>query len=253
MNEVLHPDGKGFVQVLVPSGKTRFQFWYNEHHFEVYSDTITLQGGHVAVVEVAFENAMAEVISDKPVIYVYPEATQHVNIQLNVQGQLSFTYPAYSNGWDFTAHEDGSIHMNGKAYDYLFWDAKHKLNRNSIDMTSGFIVARDSLVPFFERQLSAMNLSPREQQDFITYWCPRMIANERSFVQFAFNEDYDQFAGITITPKPDHIFRVMMIWQDAKHMNAATVHAQEIQSVTREGFTIVEWGGTEIPVVSTEL
>lgn len=261
INGVLYPNDKGFAQVLVPAGKTRFQFLYTTNYFEVYSDTVTLLGGNAAAVSVTFQDAYTEIISDKPVIYVYPTAAQQVNIRLDVRGTLGFTYPAYyfplnsdsaQSGWTFTAHPDGTIHQNGEEYDYLFWDAKHKFSLNSLDTKTGFIVQRDSLVPFFEKQLGAMNLSPREQQDFITYWCPRMLMNEKSFVQFAFNENYDQFAGITITPKPDHVFRVMMLWKNAAGMNAHKVQPQKIESVTREGFTVLEWGGTELPVGNTE-
>lgn len=262
INGVLHPNDQGFAQVLVPAGKTRFQFLYTTGYFEVYSDTVTLLGGNAAALSVSFEDAHAEIICDKPVIYVYPTVTQQMNIRLDVRGTLGFTYPAYyvplnsdsaQSGWTFTADPDGTIHTDGKEYDYLFWDAKHRFNLNNLDTTTGFIVERDSLVPFFEKQLSAMNLSPREQQDFITYWCPRMLVNEKSFVQFVFNEKYDQFAGITITPKPDHLFRVMMLWKNAAGMNAAKVQPQKMESVTRKGFTVVEWGGTELPAGTAEL
>lgn len=251
--------GKSYLGVK--AGKYKFQFYYNSSHFEIETDSIEIKEGWQTGISVNFESSRVPVMAEKPVIYVYPTATQQINIRLDVRGTVGFTYPAYyfplnsdsaQSGWTFTADPDGTIHQNGKDYDYLFWDAQHKLNLKNLDTKTGFIVQRDSVVPFFEKQLSAMNLSPREQQDFITYWCPRMLANEKSFVQFVFNENYDQFAGITITPKPDHVFRVMMLWKNAAGMNARQVQPQKIESVTREGFTVVEWGGTELPVVNTE-
>ncbi|MEO6302674.1 MAG: hypothetical protein ABIP51_05840, partial [Bacteroidia bacterium] len=76
------------------------------------------------------------------------------------------------------------------------------------------------------------------------YWCPRMSANEKNYIHFMFNEEYNNYATITIDPKPDQLFRVCMLW--SKTNNAAKVKPQKIESFKRNGFTVVEWGGTEI-------
>lgn len=255
INGVLRPDANGIATVLLPYGTTRFQFLYTTNYYEIYSDTIHLQGGHVAKFDVLFDDASSEIICDKPVIYVYPDATTQVNIQLNVQGEFLFTYPTYyipgpndsaTPGWNFTADPYGSIHMNGKEYDYLFWDGKIEVVNTFNLKPTGFIVQRDSLVTFFEEKLTAMNLNPREQQDFITYWVPRMQKNEMSYVRFVFNEGYDQFASINVTPQPQNIFRVMMVWQDATEMETIEILPQTIPSAKRDGFTVIEWGGTEV-------
>jgi hypothetical protein len=137
--------------------------------------------------------------------------------------------------------------VNGKDYDYLFWDAKVPASQFNQTISSGFFVNRDSLVPFFERNLTKMGLNAREQQDFITYWVPIMNKNESSFVHFMFTEEYDNIATINISPKPDHLFRVFMAWGDADAFDYGEVNEQEIPFVTREGFTVIEWGGGEIP------
>jgi hypothetical protein len=256
VNGVLRPDKNGIATVILPYGTTRFQFLYTTSYFEIYSDTINLKGGHMAKFDVDFEDANTQIICDKPVIYVYPDETKQVNIQLNVLGELGFTYPHYNipgnndsatNGWTFTADPDGSLHVNGKDYDYLFWDAKVPASQFNQTISSGFFVNRDSLVPFFERNLTKMGLNAREQQDFITYWVPIMNKNESSFVHFMFTEEYDNIATINISPKPDHLFRVFMAWGDADAFDYGEVNEQEIPFVTREGFTVIEWGGGEIP------
>lgn len=261
INGVLRPDKNGIATVLLPYGTTRFQFLYTTNYYEIYSDTINLKGGHVAKFDVLFDDASGEVICDKPVIYVYPDATKQVNIKLNVQGQLGFTYPMYNAGgpldsaalgWSFTADPNGTIHIGEKEYEYLFWDAKVPQKQFNNTVGSGFFVKRDSLVPFFERTLTQMGLNAREQQDFITYWCPLMQKNETSFVHFMFTEEYDSIATINITPKPDHLFRVFMVWRDADELNyGGLVTPQVIPSVTREGFTVIEWGGGEVPTVGS--
>lgn len=252
---VLFPDKTGTAIVTVPSGHTRFQFLLNTYYYEVYSDTLNLKGGHTVNMDVIFESAETQINVDKPVIYVYPDVTQSINIQLHVQGTLGFTYPAYNvpgnsdsavSGWTFRADPDGSLHMNGKEYDYLFWDGTIEVTNTFNLKPTGFIVQRDSLVSFFEKQLTVMNLSPREQQDFITYWCPRMQKNEMSYIRFAFNEAYDQFATMKVFPQPKNIFRVMMVWQDATEMETIEILPQNIPTAKRDGFTVIEWGGTEV-------
>jgi hypothetical protein len=261
INGILRPDTKGVATVILPYGTTRFQFLYTTDYYEIYSDTINLKGGHVAKFDVIFDDASGEVICDKPVIYFYPDVTTDVSVRLKVQGQIGFTYPAVNayvtfnskeTGWDFTADTNGTIHIGEKEYEYLFWDAKVPQAQFSNTVGSGFFVKRDSLVPFFERNLTEMGLNAREQQDFITYWCPLMQKNETSFIHFMFTEEYDSIATINITPKPDHLFRVFMVWRDADAMNiGGLIVPQEIPAVTREGFTVIEWGGGEIPTVGS--
>jgi len=255
VNGILNPDSNGTTTLLLPYGTTRFQFQYTTNYYEIYSEIYQLKGGTVTGFDVIFDDATTEVICDKPVIYVYPDKTQSVNIQLSVQGTLGFTYPTYyipnnsdsaTPGWSFTADPDGTIHQNGKEYNYLFWDARVPFSAERPMETTGFVVQRDSLTAFFERNLTAMGLNAREQQDFITYWVPLMQKYGKSFVHFRFNEDYNSIATISITPKPANLFRVFMTWEDGSSMNFAKIKPQTIPSVKREGFTVIEWGGSDV-------
>lgn len=246
------PTGEGKVYLGVTGGKYKFQFFRDSQHFEISTDSIEIKGMHQVGISVWFTNSEFPVMAEKPVIYVYPDTTREVNIQLDVNGTLGFTYPAYHSGWNFTADPNGTIYMNDKTYDYLFWDGEIKTSLPSDQLQAGFIVQRDSLTTFFETKLSAMGLNAREQEDFITYWCPRMQENEKYFVHFIFNEAYDNaIASMNITPKPDQLFRVFMYWSTAESMNENEVAAQEIPSFQRRGFTVVEWGGGEISAQCT--
>lgn len=233
-----------FSLALAP-GKYVFQFYCNQSYEEIKTDSIVIPAGCRTPVGVYFQSATYPVISDKPVIYLYPEKTQPVNVQLTNNGPLYFTYPAYNNGWNFTADPDGSLHANGKTYSYLFWDGQTNIPKSSADWSKGFIVEKDSLVSFFENKLSAMGLSAREIDDYITYWVPRMSVNEKNYIHFSCNEEYAQFASLKITPQPDQLFRVYMIWSKAEEN--VSVQPQTLPSFQRNGFTVVEWGGTEMP------
>ena len=61
-----------------------------------------------------------EVLTEKPVLYLYPEETAEVSVKLDYQGRLTTTYPAYNDGWVVTAEPDGTLEMDGKEYSYLF-------------------------------------------------------------------------------------------------------------------------------------
>ncbi len=249
----VHPDSSGKAFLSIKPGKNKFQFYYNSEYSEIYTDSIDIRGGCLTGLEVTFHQALKYLEVDKPVIYFYPEKTQDVSVELNVLGELGFTYPKYNGAWNFTADPNGTIHMDEKEYDYLFWDAKSQLDVTKTDIHAGFIVNKDSLTGFFETQLTAMGLTPREQQDFITYWCPLMQDSEKSYVHFMFNEECNSIATLDITPTPDHIFRVYMIWSDASEINPATIHEQKIESFHREGFSVVEWGGANAEFISDML
>ncbi len=50
-----------------------------------------------------------EVRTEKPVIYLYPTEETEVSVKLNLDGDLTCTYPAYNNGWSVTATPDGTL------------------------------------------------------------------------------------------------------------------------------------------------
>ena len=246
----LFPDKNGKASLNLKSGNYAFQFFCNEYHHEIYTDSIKLKPGYRTGIRLDFEYSMSIDVAEKPVIYVYPDKTMSVNIQLEVNGKIGYTYPSYNSGWNFVADPDGTIHLNDKEYDYLFWDCEVNVNYDNVDLNSGFVVNNDSLTQFFEEKLSAMGLNPREQQDFITYWVPQMLVNENNYVHFMFSEEYGSVAGLKVTPAPDHMFRVFMVWNNAADMNTDHLKDQKIESFSREGFTVVEWGGAQAENIS---
>ena len=90
-----------------------------------------------------------------------------------------------------------------------------------------------------------MGLNSRERQDFITYWCPLMQVNEKNYIHFMFNEEYNTIASLKVTPAPKNIFRVFMVWSDASEIDVKNVHPQTTETFSRDGSTVVEWGGAE--------
>jgi len=238
------PDAKGKFSLKLKPGKYVFQFFNSSRFYEIYTDSIQIKPGYAIDMLVNFRTANMIMTVDKPVIYVYSKQKENVSIKLDLTGEFSFTYPQYTNGWNFTANPDGSILMNDKKYHYLFWDGKLNIETEKLDLSTGFVVEKDNLVSFFEEKLKLMGLNEQEMEDYITYWCPRMSVNEKNYIHFIFNDDYDKYASISVDPKPDHMFRVCMLW--SKAAENTIVKEQKIESFSRNGFTIVEWGGTEV-------
>lgn len=174
----------------------------------------------------------------KPVIYLYPETKQEVNVRLELEGEFTFTYPVYENGWNVTAYPDGKIISQGEEYSYLFWEGT--MPYLNTEITEGFVVKGSDSAEFLRKTLSAMGLTPKEYNEFIVFWAPKLMENEYNKIYFA-GEEYEKQAKLTITPEPDSILRVYMIYEPAT--KETVLPPQTIKPFERKGFTVIEWGG----------
>ncbi|MGM9617532.1 hypothetical protein [Butyricicoccus sp.] len=180
-------------------------------------------------------------VSAKPVIYLYPEEETEVKVKLDYDGQLTCTYPAYDNGWLVTAQPDGTLMAgDGKTYSYLFWEG---ISDTDYDMSKGFVVKGTDTADFLQTTLSQLGLEPREYNEFIVYWLPKMQDNPYNLITFQ-TDAYTSSARLDITPEPDSILRVFMAYQALEE--PVEVEAPELEYAERTGFTVVEWGGTEV-------
>ncbi len=180
-------------------------------------------------------------MSCKPVIYLYPKEATEVTVKLDYNGVLEYTYPTYSDGWKVTALPDGTLtnHADGREYSYLFWEGK---NDTPFDFNKGFVVKGSDTIQFLQEKLSFLGLTPREYNEFIVYWLPRMRSNPYNLISFQ-GAMYIDSASLTINPKPDSILRVFMAFKPLKE--AIKVEPQKLEPFERKGFTVVEWGGSE--------
>ena len=180
--------------------------------------------------------------SAKPVIYLYPSETTEVTVQLSFDGLLTATYPAYDDGWNVTAHPDGTLinHADGNEYSYLFWEGEGSRN---YDFDEGFVVKGSDTAAFLQETLVNIGLLPREYNEFIVYWLPQMQENLYNLISF--QEDiYTDSAKLDITPTPDSILRVFMAYKPLD--KPIEIPEQVFQPFERYGFTVVEWGGSVI-------
>ena len=177
----------------------------------------------------------------KPVIYLYPQEETEVSVELDYDGELTCTYPAYEDGWRVTAAPDGTLtDAGGQTYNYLYWEG---LRENDYDLSRGFCVAGEDTAEFLDSALADLGLTRREANEFIVYWLPLMEENPYNLI--AFQEDaHTESAVLTVDPAPDTTIRVFMAWKGLD--KPIEIPPQELTAPARVGFTLVEWGGTEL-------
>ena len=180
----------------------------------------------------------------KPVIYLYPEEETDVHVELELtESELYTTYPKYNNGWDVTAYPDGSLlnKADGTQHKYLFWDSCNC--RTRYDFSKGFCVAGSDTESFLKETLTYMGLTEEEMNEFIVYWLPLMEHNMYNLITFQ-SDAYTNSAKLDITPKPDSMLRIFMVYVPLEE--AVNMEPQQLETFERKGFTVVEWGGSII-------
>ncbi|MDO5560052.1 MAG: hypothetical protein Q4F95_10700 [Oscillospiraceae bacterium] len=182
----------------------------------------------------------------KPVIYLYPQEKTDINVRLtlNRKGKLTYTYPQYpeDTGWNVTAEPDSTMHdKDGREYSYLFWESDCT---QEWDMSKGFVVKGTDTVEFLQDKLEYLGLTPKEYNDFIVFWMPKMESNAYNFIAFQ-TDAYEDYAKLDVTPAPDSMQRVFMVFKPLHEYEE--VEEQILEPFERKGYTVIEWGGAEIP------
>lgn len=181
----------------------------------------------------------------KPIIYLYPEKTTEVEVELAYDGKITTTYPKLpSEGWKITASPDGTlIDENGRAYYALYWEGEP---RKPLGIEDGFVVAKEQTISFLEEKLAQLGLNAKESNEFIIFWLPILEKNAFNLIHFA-GDDYLEQAPLSITPTPETIIRVTMVFQGLDEEIEFPIQDLSSLEKTRKGFTVVEWGGQQIP------
>ena len=184
-----------------------------------------------------------EQLAAKPVIYLYPQQETQVEVRLTLDGALTASYPDYGEGWQVVARPDGTLTDpdTGREYYCLFWEGT---SRAEYDLSSGFVVPGVDTAEFLEQTLERLGLNQREADEFIIYWLPRMEPNPYNLITFQ-TRAYTDAAALEVDPQPDTVIRVFMAWKPLEQ--PVEVEQQVLEPAPeRKGFTLVEWGGTEL-------
>ncbi len=205
------------------------------YSFNYSQEVITMPDG---IYEETMQPAFA-----KPIIYLYPTKTTNVTVKLGHPELLSTSYPKYNNGWTVRAEPSGKLidKKTGRELYSLYWEGN---NSNAKVEKDGFIIKGKDTAKFLEEKLAKLGLTAREAEEFIIYWLPKMEKNKYNYIRFQTSEQINSYMPLNVSPKPDTVIRVFMAFKPLQYK--INVTEQKLPTAERKGFTVVEWGGTEL-------
>ena len=189
--------------------------------------------------------AISEIPVHAPVIYLYNNDDTKINVKIDLDGKFTYTNPIYNeeHGWNVTASPEGILtDIDGRTFDYLYWEGEVNFKP---DLSKGFCVPGKDTEVFLRDASEQLGLNAKETEFFVSYWTPRMKQNAFNVITFQ-TTTFDEAAKLKITPEPDVLLRVNMLWYPSDEY--VEIKAQDLSAIglplsERHGFTAVEWGG----------
>ncbi|KAK7047902.1 hypothetical protein VNI00_006230 [Paramarasmius palmivorus] len=229
----------------------------------------------------------------KPVIYLFSPIQVNAKIKVSLVPQWSFaaTYPVVpvkpsssadlhqQIRWSVQTQADGSLKTEtGLEVAYLFWEANTNPtdsisplpeanrfipNQASVNPYDSVALSVDALPEYLEKVLLALGLHTEARSSFITYWLPSFLKHKHVALRFVNQSSYESAAPLEVTPQPDVITRVFMLFKgisvdtgvwDAALKRASLDHAVwrdvvgvDVQKAWDHSlFRVLEWGGMEL-------
>ncbi len=225
-------DGQGRFAINLSPGLYWIKFYevpldpetLHEHEFPVSGD----------YQDYAF---MAYMQAFKPNIYIYPEVTTELTVQINFPegGMVIESEPLYQNGWQVTVEPSGLI---DDQYGYLFYES---LQPDFGQYDSGWVVHQPDLEIFFRDNLTATGFNATEIQDFIDYWIPLLVDSPYYAIYPQYNEQLEKMIQLDFSQQPQNIIRLMYSIRGMQN-NSVALPEPQIPEFCRHGFTVAEWG-----------
>ena len=131
--------------------------------------------------------------------------------------------------------------INDRNYYGLFWEGENYYNDLKRE---GFVISGDDTKEFLEEKLELLGLSQKEINEFMIFWLPQMEDNSYNYIRFVNKEELDNYMSLEIDPKPDTLIRVFMEFKPLDYK--MYVREQKLEKASREGYTVIEWGGSII-------
>jgi hypothetical protein len=234
------------LEIVTQPGKHSFQFYAGSYYNETPIASFKIEEQHRQMYKINFTRSEQIMHVRKPVIYLYPEEKTNISINVNPTGDLTFTYPALEGTWNITGNPDGTIQQGTDELRYLFWESNQVLSSDIIRRDEGAIVSGAEAVTYLEKQMQKFGMTSEERADFITYWGPVLQTKSNLYIYLLFDEACDAFASLEISPKPTQIGRFYIIWAAVPDDYNPSLEPQEVPKLQRDGFTVLEWGGTEV-------
>ncbi len=185
-------------------------------------------------------------MAKKPVIYLYPQKKTKISVSVELHdAQMVAEYPKSKDGkWQVEASPRGNLvdFSSGKKYGYLFWEAEKKWGF-TLDTSKSDCVSSKDVEVYLEKSLKTLGLNTREANDFIVYWLPVLEKNTYSLIEWKTTE-YTDMAKLHISPKPDTLIRVFMVFKKSDTITKTT--PQKLQKARRSWYSVIEWGWSNL-------
>jgi len=123
----------------------------------------------------------------------------------------------------------------------LYWEG---INNFKSNYKEGFVVSKEDTSEFLEEKLEILGLNYKEREEFIIYWLPELIKNDYNYIYFMTSSEINNEMPLYITPEPTSVIRIWMTYKSVS--SDYKVVEEKLTSPVRDGFTVVEWGGTKI-------
>ncbi|KAG1851699.1 hypothetical protein F4604DRAFT_1959195 [Suillus subluteus] len=230
----------------------------------------------------------------KPVIYLYSPSDIDVSVKLSLipEWSLSVIYPVLTTEdhgqrleWNVCTHQDGSLTERNSGLDvsYLFWEAESNLQAfprspasilqpvdtfnpisSSLDDMDSIVIPVDRATVYLDKSLKVLGLHTEARTSFITYWLPSILKHEYVALRFVPQAAYERAASLSISPQPDVVTRVFMLFRGISKERLANWSNAQMQAekdvtwwadivgvdLARAGdmtlFRVLEWGGMEV-------
>ncbi|KAK2465888.1 hypothetical protein APHAL10511_001529 [Amanita phalloides] len=238
-------------------------------------------------------------------LYPTTSLSVDVNLSLVPAWEFSAIYPlapvkteSISPGretisWNVFAEPGGKLHLSdGSEVSYLYWEAETRglpeiatppasrpqtpgseLSSQSFNPAKPVLTPQGSvllrvpadLTKYLDQALLSMGLHTEARTSFITYWLPSFMKHEYIALRFLEQSAYESAARLDITPRPDVVTRVFMlfrgvpsrdlaVWAEAERRTDdmhithwRTIVGVDVERMGREDlFRVLEWGGMEV-------
>lgn len=213
------------ILTQVPNAPMAIPTRLEERCFKLYNNTL-----------IECEEVKPHLIVKKPAIYLYPLKRQRVNVKVKPNGIFTKTIPQYKDGWNVIIDPKGKI---DNKYDYLFYEVK--LNTEPKLKEEGWMVSRSELSEWFDKSLPKLGLKGKEVRDFKKYWLKELPKCNYYEIKLVDEKFLTENLSLEINPNPDTIIRVILYFKCSGEKKE--LRNPLLSERTREGFTVVEWGG----------
>ncbi len=173
----------------------------------------------------------------KPNIYLYPEKTTKLDVDLEFPhgGNVTVSDPSYPEAWqNIIITPDGKI---DKKHEFLFYEAQLP---DLWQYGEGWVLRRQHLPLFFTTNLEKYGFNEREIHDFMEYWIPRLKDAPYYAIYPQHTAMVNQAISLDISQRPDALLRLFYVIEDMQGYFA--LPEPDVPEFTRKGFTVTEWG-----------